>query len=257
MSEWIDPDLDFASHYDREGDPDRDCERLYLWHQALCSRPVDGVGPFEIEVSHDWSYGLMLRSPDGAAFRLGSDAIIPTWSTPGWTYRFPPDLVAEIQRDVDGFLRVASTFGAYVLFPRNGLGQTGPTINQARGVHPQIADRFDLTLECIRRHYLDPAMESPLANRLNYYSDFFELFGDFDTYLRFFLLDDLVTADRASVRSFLDGEAVTSFPAPAFVVTPSEYTAYRVNSMRFVQARNDRIRRLRLSSRPSSSAQTH
>ncbi|WP_425472499.1 DUF6994 family protein [Tessaracoccus rhinocerotis] len=100
-------------------------------------------------------------------------------------------------------------------------------------------------------------MESPLANRLNYYSDFFELFGDFDTYLRFFLLDDLVTADRASVRSFLDGEAVTSFPAPAFVVTPSEYTAYRVNSMRFVQARNDRIRRLRLSSRPSSSAQTH
>ncbi|MFK5636201.1 DUF6994 family protein, partial [Ornithinimicrobium sp. LYQ103] len=184
MGVGIDPDLDFASYYGDGGDPDQTCERLYRWHQALSSRQVEGVGPFEIEVTYDYAYayayGLRLRTADGATFRLGSDGIIPTWSTSGWTSRFTPDLVAEIEQDTDDFFRIASTIGGYVLFPRNGEGQTGQTINQARGVHRQIADRFDLTLECIRRHYLDPRMDSPLADRLNYYRDFFALFRDFD-----------------------------------------------------------------------------
>src|SRR5690606_6071600 len=133
---------------------DQTCERLYLWHQALCARPVDGVRPFEVEVTYDYAYGLRLCTEDGAAFRLGSDGIIPTWSTAGWTSRFTPQLVAEIEQDTNDFFRLASTIGGYALFPRNGEGQTGQTINQARGVHGQIADRFDLTLECIRRYYL-------------------------------------------------------------------------------------------------------
>ncbi|WP_113903400.1 DUF6994 family protein [Brevibacterium celere] len=39
---------------------------------------------------------------------------------------------------------------------------TGSTINGARGLHPRIVDRFDLTLECIRRHYRGEP--SPLAD---------------------------------------------------------------------------------------------
>ncbi|MGD8199425.1 DUF6994 family protein [Ornithinimicrobium sp. W1679] len=246
MSGRIDPDLDFASYYDLGGDPDRTCQRLYLWHQALCSRAVDGVGPFVVDVVYDRAYELSLRSADGPALRLGSDGIIPTWSTPGWTWRFAPELVAEIERDEDDFFRVASTIGGYVLFPRNGEGQTGWTINQARGVHPQIADRFDLTLECIRRHYLDPRLDSPLADRLSYYRDFFAMFGNFDTYVRFFLLDDLVTPDRDGVWSLLTGDVVTGFPVPAYATTTVEYAAFRANSINFVRARNDRIQRLEL-----------
>ena len=246
MSVLIDPDLDFASYYRRGGDPDRDCERLYLWHQALCSRPVEGVGPFEIEVTYGSGYELRLATAGGATFRLASDGIIHTWSTPGWTSRFTPELVAEIGRDVDDFFRIASTIGGYVVFPRNSDGQSGATINQARGVHPQIADRFDLTLECIRRHYLDPSMESPLAERLTHYRDFFVLFGDFDTYVRFFLLDDLLTPDRKGVRSLMTGGVVTDFLVPAYATMPLEYATYRTNSIEFVRARNDRIRRLGL-----------
>ena len=246
MSVLIDPDLDFASYYRRGGDPDRDCERLYLWHRALCSRPVEGVGPFEIEVTYGSGYELRLATANGAMFRLASDGIIHTWSTPGWTKRFTPELVAEIGRDVDDFFRIASTIGGYVLFPRNSDAQSGATINQARGVHPQIADRFDLTLECIRLHYLDPSMESPLAARLNHYRDFFELFGDFHTYVRFFLLEDLLTRDRKGVRSLMTGGVVTDFLVPAYATTPLEYAAYRTNSIEFVRARNDRIRRLGL-----------
>ena len=47
-----------------------------------------------------------------------------------------------------------------MVFPANRIEKKN-TINGARGVHPRIADRFDLTAECIRRHYL--GIESPLA----------------------------------------------------------------------------------------------
>lgn len=190
----IDPDLDFAGHYDGGGDPDQSSERLSLWHRAICSLPVAGVPPLQLDLTYDYAYGLLMRTQDGASFRLGSDGIIHTYSTAPWLRRFAPDVAAEAVADRHDFFRVASTIGGYLLFPRNGPGQSGPSINQARGVHPQIADRFDLTLECIRRHYPDPTIESPLAERLAYYGGFFAIFGDFDTYLRFFLLEDMVTA---------------------------------------------------------------
>ena len=74
------------------------------------------------------------------------------------------------------------------------------TNNIAGGFNRSIADRFDLTLECIRRHYVDQA--SPLASTLSRYADFFALFGDFRGYVSFFLLDDLVT-DDCSVKFFM------------------------------------------------------
>jgi hypothetical protein len=62
------------------------------------------------------------------------------------------------------------------------------TINQRRGCHGSIRDRFDLTLECIRRHYLDEP--SPLSATLARYAEFFGLFGDFAGYVDFFHLQD-------------------------------------------------------------------
>jgi hypothetical protein len=42
----------------------------------------------------------------------------------------------------------------------------------------RIADRMDLTLECIRRHYAgEPG--SPLSDVTTNYADFFKLFGTF------------------------------------------------------------------------------
>ena len=154
--------------------------------------------------------------------------------------------MAEISRDRDDFFRTASTIGGYVLFPRNRAGQTGWTINQARGVSHRIVDRFDLTLECIRRHYLDPDSESPLAPRLRYYADFFALFGDFAAYVRFFMLEDLVTPDAGAVRSLMSGDVVNDFPLPAHARTVGDYAEYRARSLAFVRARNERIRRLGL-----------
>lgn len=178
-------------------------------------------------------------------FRLGVHCIIATWSTPGWLWRFTPELMAETSWIGRTSSVSARPLGVFAV-PQKWPSQIGPTINQARGVHPQIADRFDLTLECIRRHYLDPDKPNLLSDRLRYYGDFFALFRDFDAYVRFFLLDDLLTPDRDAVRSLFPGDVITGFTAPAHAVTPEEYSAFRLNSLEFVQARSGRIRALGL-----------
>ena len=65
-----------------------------------------------------------------------------------------------------------------------------------------ICDRIDYTLECIRLFYLDKNADSPLKSCLNRYNFFFDLFGSFENYVKFFLLDDLVTKDYKQVISF-------------------------------------------------------
>ena len=70
-----------------------------------------------------------------------------------------------------------------------------------RGQHSKIEDRFDLTLECIRRYYL--RKPNPLAEVLVLYKDFFDLFENFRGYTDFFLLQDLVSEDWSAVKFFM------------------------------------------------------
>ena len=53
------------------------------------------------------------------------------------------------------------------------------TINGARGVNHKIQDRFDLTLECIKRFYIEE--DSPLTEVFKRYSQFFNLFLLYNT----------------------------------------------------------------------------
>ena len=72
------------------------------------------------------------------------------------------------------------------------------TINGARGVNHKIQDRFDLTLECIRRLYLN--QQSPLTDVLERNANFFKLFSDFKGYVDYFLLQDLVEGDYEAIK---------------------------------------------------------
>lgn len=89
-------------------------------------------------------------------------------------------------------VRSGSKIGAYILFPAYRVERKN-TINGARGMSLKIGDRMDLTLEAIRRLYADE--ESPLTDVLKRYLDFFELFLDFEGYVDFWLLNDLVDDD--------------------------------------------------------------
>jgi hypothetical protein len=48
-------------------------------------------------------------------------------------------------------MAISYTIGGMMVFPGNAIDGKW-TINQARGCLRKISDRFDLTLECIRRY---------------------------------------------------------------------------------------------------------
>jgi hypothetical protein len=121
-----------------------------------------------------------------------------------------------------------------MIFPGNQISGK-QTINGARGFIRTISDRFDLTLECNRRHYLN--IDSPLALTLSRYDDFFELFEDFHGYVDFFLLNDLVNR-KGEVKFFMPFE---DFRPPTVPKDVDSYVEYRQRSIDFVEARNNRI----------------
>jgi len=144
-------------------------------------------------------------------------------------------LAAFPEEDHAAFRAKAYTIAGFLIFPANTPGRTGRTINQDRGCDPRISDRIDLTLECIRRHYLgDP---SPLASTLARYADFFALFGGFANYVEFFLLNDLVSHDASAVRVFLP----LNFDASGLPADADAYRAYRERLLEFLDARSLRI----------------
>jgi hypothetical protein len=111
------------------------------------------------------------------------------------------------------------------------------TINQARGFHPRIKDRFDYTVECVRRHYC--GNDNPLAKVLDRYSDFFKLFRDFRGFIEFFLLQDIVTEDYSAVKYFSQFEDFNT--SPPLPVTKDAYVGYMQLATNFIEARNRRI----------------
>jgi hypothetical protein len=214
------------------GDPDRYSATLRRYHQLLWSKPLPSGEMFDLDAD-------LHHASDLGEFWLSSDSIVHTYST----WQQPARLVQVVQQvhqtEVTAFNDLACTVGGYLVFPMQVHvdGRWRRSINQSRGFHPRIRDRFDLTLECIRRHY--EGTPSPLDGTLAWYADFFGLFGDFGGYVDHFLLQDLVEDGQGSVRFFTDIDDVTGDPLPASSV--AEYRQYMSRSMAFLRARNARI----------------
>lgn len=213
-------------------DPDRYSTTLRRYHQQLWSKPLPSRAAFDLDprLHHKSALG---------EFWLSSDGIVQTYTR--WSR--PPRLVevlAEIPfEDLTAFSDLAGTIGAFVVFPvRTSVGgRLQQSVNQGRGMHPLIRDRFDLTLECIRRQYA--GLESPLGKVLTLHAHFFNLFDNFRGYVEHFLLQDLVGDDVDSVRFFQDFDNFLGEPLPA--ARPDDYREYMRRSMAFSRARNERI----------------
>jgi len=95
------------------------------------------------------------------------------------------------------------------------------------------------TFECVRRHY-DGDTTHPLADVLDRYQEFFNLFDNFTGNLSFWLLDALVDVD-GSVRISLPS---ADFRPPPVLRSPAGYLAIRDRTIEFVPARNKRIYQL-------------
>jgi hypothetical protein len=216
-------------------DSDTYSRTLRDYHKFLWSKKLPNGKLFQLISKSSPPYYLYYNS-DVCNFQLSSDTIIHTYSRLKRNKQLSNIVKTIPENEITAFYNSARTIGGYTLFPANRIDGK-PTINGIRGMHPFLKDRFDFALECIRRWYIHE--ESPLAEHIERYHDFFQIFGDFKNYVNFFLLDDLVSADCRTVRFWLP---FTGFgetpPLPAGV---EEYRQYMKNASAFSQARNKRI----------------
>lgn len=124
------------------------------------------------------------------------------------------------------------TIGGTIIFPKHP-----GSINQAKGTNAKISDSWDLTLECIRRHYAGE--ESPLSKAMESDREFFDLFLDFRGYVDYFFLQDCVTEDYSEIRYWIGKGDFTKNALPQSV---DEYMLWLQRQSDFLNRRNARIK---------------
>jgi len=223
----IDTTFDFRAESGTK-DSDSASPTLRSYHRILWSKSLPSAG--ELKLQEDSKKYLVATTPVGH-MRLTSDSITNSMAGHKALHKIiskvPESLVAEIKS-------LGSTIGSRIVFPGDQI-DGGKTINVLRGFNVNIRDRFDLTLECIRRHY--SSEENDLSNVLNRYGQFFSLFESFDGYVEFFLLQDLVNKGKVKFLTDID----SSQGRRPYPKTTAEYELYANRTIEFVVKRNRRI----------------
>jgi hypothetical protein len=150
----IDTSFDFRTDA-RGKDPDTFSPKLRRYHKLLWSKPLPGGQLFDL--SDDIPRAYLHHKSGLGEYALASDSVIPSFTR--WSSL--KHIVGQLSEDENEAFRTATyTIGGMMIFPGNKVAGK-QTINGARGFNRAIADRFDLTLECIRRHY--EGQSSPLG----------------------------------------------------------------------------------------------
>ena len=230
-------DTTFNFYTDSGGkDPDSHSPTLKKYHKLLWSKALPNGEIFTLTNTDSNSYLTYKSGQEEIA--LSSDSISNSYRNKKSLSSILKDLTSEVEK----FRNIGSTIGGYILFPAKKI-EGKMTINGARGFNRKIADRFDLTLECIRLHYL--GKPNPLQEVLDQNSRFFHLFENFTGYVDFFLLQDLVDANYESINLFIPiKQMFESSPLPA---NKEEYLQYMKSSTSFTAKRNERIKAWSLS----------
>ena len=227
----VDTSFDFRCESNGK-DPDAYSPTLRSYHRFLWSKQLPIGENLEIEeINSALIYRFNMQT-----LKFGSDSISNSYiGTKRITH-----LVGQItQTEFEEFRDKGSTIGGYLIFPSEREGGR-MTINGARGFNTKIADRFDLTLECIRLHYLrlQHPLESTFGSPINNF--FFSLFRDFKGYVDFFLLQDMTDSKYEKVNFFTQIEnPFINSPIPE---TAAEFREYKAATLEFVRRRNQRIK---------------
>ena len=208
-------------------DPDAESKTLQMYHKLLWSKQLPNGEHMKLDA------GVGSQYLTWKEFRFGSDSIVASFR-----HLKNQELLNQVAKSVpdysafvESFLRKAYTIGGSIIFPKRVGG-----VNQSRGCHPLIRDRWDLSLECIRRYYQNE--DSPLRQTLETDKPFFDLFVDFKGYVDFFFLQDCVSEDYSSVHFRLGDGSFSSYPLP---LTVPEYLDWIQKELEFVKKRNARI----------------
>lgn len=224
MMNLCDIDVNFDVQTDSNGkDPDSASKTLKTYHQLLWNKPLPNGEVMELKMERGF-----LKWKD---MWFGCDSITASFLH----YRFPlkdyvehniPDF-AEFKKE---YWHKTYTIGGSIIFP-----MVRWSMNQARGCSVKICDRWDLTLECIRRFYIGEP--TPLDKALDKSREFFKQFVDFKGYVDFFLLQDCVD-EQYNVKLWLNTPLFVSLPMPKDM---KEYMMWINYQLEFVTKRNQRI----------------
>lgn len=222
--ELKDIDVAFDVQTDSGGkDPDGYSPTLKMYHKLLWSKTLPNGDDMPLVIDKG-----CLRWKN---IWFGCDSI--TASFLHW--RFP--LKDYVEQHIPNFVEWKKdywhktyTIGGSIIFPMHRW-----SMNQARGCNVKICDRWDLTLECIRRFYSGES--SPLDSALEKSRDFFKLFINFKGYVDFFLLQDCVD-DNYNVKFWLNTPLFVSMPMPTNM---DDYMKWIDSQVDFVNKRNARI----------------
>jgi hypothetical protein len=226
----IDISFNFLTDTPAGKDPDTFSPTLRSYHKHLWSKALPNGSLFKLDDTKKNVY--LYHSSDLGEFFLSSDSAIHTFT------RMPSmaHIIGQLKSgEADAFRNLSYTIGGMIIFPANRIDGKA-TINGARGMHPRIKDRIDLTLECIRRHYNNQT--SPLSEALARYKEFFALFTNFRGYVEYFLLQDLVAEDFSTIKFFMPFD---DFKTPALPQSLEAYLSYKELTIEFVTRRNLRI----------------
>ena len=227
MKTIIDTSFDVREDTPYGKDPDSFSPTLRRYHKLLWCKDMPCGQKL---ILNDELIGYI----NGNEYRFSGDSIVHSFSH--WKkYRH---IISKIDPAViENFRHRGYSIGGNIIFPSNAP-KGKMSMNQRRGVLSTICDRFDLTLECIRRYY--QGIESPLFDCINDFNPFFDAFGSFQGYIDFFLLQDLVTEDYNKINYWypFSGEFYSN-PLPK---TPEEYLEYVDTVTGFLIKRNARIR---------------
>ena len=208
-------------------DPDSDSPTLQEYHRILWSRELPNGEIMNLKKGYGSHY-LTWRD-----YRFGSDSITASFRYK--RYKWMLDQVAESVPDyrafVEDYLHILYTIGGTIIFPKRMWG-----MNQSRGCNRYICDRWDLTLECIRRWYIGE--NSPLFDIIEKDKNFFNLFIDFRGYVDFFFLQDCVRDDYSKVIMWEGNGEFKENPLPK---TVDDYMKWIRRQIDFVELRNQRI----------------
>ena len=230
MDEIIDVNYKYNNDdKDESLDPDRYSKKLKEAHSILWSKALPNGEKLELFVKNNRIY-----SKGEYSFDFAPDSI-----TNSYKNRTSLKIILNNSKKLEEYNELDYTIGSSIIFPiKDDNGKSNRTINQERGCNRLISDRFDYTLECIRLFYADNSIYTPLRDCFLRYERFFNLFVDFEGYVKFFFLDDLVDKEYKKVISFT-GDIDFNNPIP---YTLEEYDYYLMNNIEFIKKRNRRIK---------------
>lgn len=209
-------------------DPDSASPTLKKYHQLLWSRELPNGEKMKLKAGIG-AYYLTWKD-----FRFGSDAIIVSFRYQ--KYRHIIDQVFNSIGDYKSFFekytRKAYTIGGTIIFPKHQ-----GSMNQNKGTNALISDRWDLTLECIRRFY--DGEKSPLYDTICRDRAFYDLFVDFQGYVDFFFLQDCVSEDYSKVNVWCGNAEFIESGLPK---TREAYFDFLGKELDFLEKRNLRIK---------------